>query len=123
MLGPPLGAALFTAGLIWPFVTQAVLVLLSALLIGRMQIPPPPVREQRRVRDDIVEGLRWTWHHRPVRTLPLTIVTFHITSGDAWSVLVLYAIQTLAMGEVGFGLLTPDAAIGRLLGRVLYGWL
>nr|WP_179503775.1 MFS transporter [Nocardioides daedukensis] len=123
MLGPPLGAALFTAGLVWPFVTQAVFVLLSALLIGRMQIPPPPVREQRRVRDDIMEGLRWTWHHRAVRTLTLTIVTFNITYGAAWSVLVLYAVKTLDMGEVGFGLLTTAAAVGGLLGLGMYGWL
>src|SRR3546814_14917796 len=79
MLGPPLGAALFTAGLIWPFVTQAVLVLLSALLIGRMQIPPHPVREQRRVRADIVEGMRWAWHHSAARPRNRTIVTFNHT--------------------------------------------
>src|SRR3546814_13977165 len=97
MLGPPLGAALFTAGLIWPFVTQAVLVLLSALLIGRMQIPPPPVREPRRVRADLVEGLRWPWHHRAVRILTLTILPFNFTYGAARSVRVLSAVTTLEM--------------------------
>src|SRR3546814_17770895 len=94
MLGPPLGAALFTAGLIWPFVTQAVIVLLSALLIGRMQIPPPPVREQCRVGDTIAEGLRWTWLHRSVRTLTLTLAPFTITHVAAWSVLGLLAVKT-----------------------------
>ena len=58
-----------------------------------------------------------------VRTLVLTIFTFNITFGAAWSVLVLYATQRLGMGEVGFGLLTTVSALGGLLGTVCYGWI
>ena len=55
---------------------------------------------------DILEGLQWTWGNRTVRTLTLTIVTFNITYGAAWSVLVLYATERLGLGALGFGLLT-----------------
>ena len=124
MLGPPLGAALFAAGTVWPFITQALCVLLGALLISRMRVPAVPApTEKKRVRHDILEGLRWTWHNRAIRTLTLTIVTFNITFGAAWSVLVLYAIKTLDMGEVGFGLLTTAGAVGGLLGIGVYDWL
>ena len=43
-----------------------------------------------------------------MRTLTLTIVSFNVTFGAAWSVLVLYATDRLGMGEVGFGLLTTS---------------
>ncbi|KRF17842.1 antibiotic transporter [Nocardioides sp. Soil797] len=124
MLGPPLGAALFALGMMWPFVVQGVCVLLGAALIAKMRLPAVArPQEKKRVRQDILEGLRWTWRHAAVRTLTLTIVTFNITFGAAWSVLVLYSLKTLDMGEVGFGLLTTSGAVGGLLGIGLYDWL
>ena len=51
-----------------------------------------------------------------MRTLALTIVTFNVTFGAAFSVLVLYAIERLDAGEVGFGLLTTATAVGGLAG-------
>ena len=56
------------------------------------------------------------WHHAAVRTLVLTIFTFNITFGAAWSVLVLYATERLGLGAVGFGLVTTVGAVGGLLG-------
>jgi len=62
-------------------------------------------------------------NHAAVRTLVLTIFTFNITFGAAWSVLVLYATQRLGLGEIGFGLLTTVSAMGGLLGTLAYGWI
>jgi predicted MFS family arabinose efflux permease len=61
--------------------------------------------------------------HPAVRTLVLTIFTFNITFGAAWSVLVLYAQRRLGLGDVGFGLLTTVGAVGGLAGTVTYGWI
>jgi predicted MFS family arabinose efflux permease len=58
-----------------------------------------------------------------MRTLALTIILFNVTFGAAWSVLVLYATEHLAMDEVGFGLITTANAIGGIIGTVLYGRL
>ena len=74
-------------------------------------------------RRDVAEGFRWVWHHAAVRTLVLTIFTFNITFGAAFSVLVLYATERLGLGEVGFGLLTTISAVGGLLGTLSYGWI
>ncbi|NEK85928.1 MFS transporter [Blastococcus saxobsidens] len=124
LAGPALGAALFAAGLAWPFVVQVVCLLLGALLIARMAVPRLPAPEgPRHVRRDIVEGFRWTWGNRAVRTLTLTIVTFNVTYGAAWSVLVLYATERLDMGPVGFGLLTTAGAVGGLVASPAYDWL
>ena len=72
---------------------------------------------------DIAEGFRWTWGNRAVRTLTVTIVAFNVTYGAAWSVLVLYATQTLDMGPIGFGLLTTVGAVGGIVGTAGYDWL
>ena len=125
MAGPPLGAALFAAGMALPFVGQGILVATGAVLVSRIALPAH-ARDPARVtaiRHDIAEGFRWVRHHAAVRTLVLTIFIFNITFGAAWSVLVLYATQRLGIGEIGFGLLTTVSAAGGLLGTLAYGWI
>jgi MFS family permease len=124
LAGPALGAALFVAGTAWPFVTQAVLLALGGLLVSRMRLPARErPTERSHVRQDIAEGLRWTWGDAAVRTLTLTIVSFNVTYGAAWSVLVLYADQRLDLGPVGFGLLSTATAVGGIVGTASYDWL
>jgi MFS family permease len=123
LAGPPIGAALFAAGRVWPFVTQAVLVLAGVMLVARVR----PTQDERQatanVLRDIREGFAWTVRHPAVRTLALTILIFNVTFGAAWSVLVLYASQRLGLGAVGFGLVSTVSAVGGLLGVGVYGWL
>jgi MFS family permease len=125
LVGPPLGALLFAAGSAWPFAAQALLVLVGAVLVSRVAAPtlPREVDSVSKVSHDIAEGFRWVWHHAAVRTLVLTIFTFNITFGAAWSVLVLYATERLDLGAVGFGLVTTVGAAGGLLGTLSYGWI
>jgi MFS family permease len=124
LVGPAVGAVLFSAGRAWPFLTQAVCVALGALMVARMRLPAVPRPAQRsHVWRDVTEGLRWTWGNAAVRTLTLTIVTFNVTYGAAWSVLVLYAQQRLDLGPVGFGLLSTSVAVGGILGMASYDWL
>lgn len=125
LLGPPIGAALFAAGHAWPFAAEAVLMVAGVVLLSRIVLPPHgrQTGERAHLRADVAEGFRWVWHHAAVRTLVLTIFTFNITFGAAWSVLVLYATQRLGMGAVGFGLLTTASAIGGLAGTSAYGWI
>ncbi|EXG81883.1 MFS transporter [Cryptosporangium arvum] len=121
LAGPPLGAALFVAGQVWPFVTQAVLVAAGVLLIRRIRPVAPEARPRSTARREIREGVAWTVRHAAVRTLALTILIFNVTFGAAWSVLVLYAQDRLGLGAIGFGLITAVSAVGGLLGSVLYG--
>ena len=98
---------------------------LGAVLASRIVLPAHgrPRDAGTHTLRDIAEGFRWVRHHAAVRTLVLTIFTFNITFGAAWSVLVLYATQRLGMGAVGFGLLTTVSAVGGLLGTLAYGWI
>lgn len=126
LAGPPIGAALFALGLVVPFVAQALCIALGALLVSRIVLPTQdrdPDAPPSHVRRDIAEGLRWLWQNAAVRTLTITIVVFNVTYGASWSVLVLYAVEVLDAGAIGFGLLTTAGAVGGLLGTSLYGWI
>ena len=121
---PPVGAFLFVAGMALPFATDAAAYALGALLISRIATTPVErSTEASSIRAELAEGFRWLLNHPPMRTLALTIVTFNVTYGAAWSVLVLYAGDRLGMDEIGFGLLTTAVAVGGLAGVTGYGWL
>jgi len=124
LVGPPIGAFLFATGMALPFATNAVCFAFGALLISRVITSARnEIRERSSLRVEMGEGIRWLLAHPPMRTLALTIFTFNVTFGAAWSVLVLYASERLGMGPVGFGLLTTATAVGGIVGALSYGRL
>jgi len=125
LLLPPVGAFLFVIGPAIPFAANAIGFLLAVTLISRIRTSTRPERgaQPTTFRSDMVEGIRWLLGHPPMRTLALTIVTFNVTYGAAWGVLVLYAGERLHMDAVGFGLLTTAIAIGGVIGTFGFGWL
>ena len=124
LLLPPVGAFLFAIAAGLPFAANAAGFVLGAVLISRV-VSSPRARsgEGTGLRREMAEGIRWLIGHPPMRTLALTIFTFNVTFGAAWSVLVLFASDRLGMNEVGFGLLTTAIAVGGIIGVASYGWL
>ncbi len=125
VVGAPVGAALFAVGMAVPFGVQIGCGLLAVVLVSRIALPPGPVRGEvdTHVLRDIADGVRWLMGHAPVRTLALVIVTFNVTWAASWSMLVLWSLDVLHMGAVGYGLLTTASAVGGLVGTFLYGRL
>jgi MFS family permease len=124
LVAPPIGAFLFAAGVAIPFATNAVCFVLGALLVSRVVLSrTAELRERSSLRSEMAEGIRWLLSNPPMRTLALTIFTFNVTFGAAWSVLVLYADKRLGVGPVGFGLLTTAVAVGGIVGILSYGRL
>jgi MFS family permease len=124
LVAPPIGAFLFTIGMAVPFAANAAAFALGAVLISRVAISVRLERTQgSSFRQEMAEGIKWLVAHPPMRTLALTIFTFNVTFGAAWSVLVLYSAERLGLGPVGFGLLTTATAIGGIVATVTYGSL
>jgi predicted MFS family arabinose efflux permease len=128
LLGPPIGAFLFSAGMALPFAANAACFALGALLVTRVvtdvvELTAERAGERHSLRQEMADGVRWLVAHPPMRTLALTIIAFNVTYGAAWSVLVLYASERLGMSAVGFGLLTTAIAIGGIFGTSAYGRL
>ena len=125
LAGPPLGAALFGIGMAWPFAAQTICAVTAVLLFAKVVVPPTPTeeRERQHIWHDIREGLTWTRHSPAMLALVIQILTFNITFGASWSVLVLFSQERLGMGNIGFGVLSAVAAVGGLLGNATYPWL
>jgi len=128
LIGPPVGAFLFAIGMAVPFAVNAVAFALGATLVWRVVLDSRSLIERRpgegaSFASELAEGIRWLAHHAAMRTLALTIFTFNVTYGAAWSVLVLWASQRLGMNAVGFGLLTTASAAGGIVGIASYGAL
>jgi predicted MFS family arabinose efflux permease len=125
LVGPALGALLFSVGMVWPFVLTVACIAAGVVLVSRIGTPPGAVRGEvdTHVRQDIADGVRWLMGNPPVRTLAVIIVVFNITWAAPWSVLVLWALERVGIDEAGFGLLTTASALGGLLGTLFYGRL
>lgn len=125
LVGPAVGALLFSVGMVWPFAVTVVCIALGVVLVSRIGTPPGAVRAEvdTHIRQDIADGVRWLMGNPPVRTLAVIIVVFNITWAAPWAVLVLWALERVGIDEAGFGLLTTASALGGLLATFSYGWL
>ncbi|MFI6498090.1 MFS transporter [Nonomuraea typhae] len=124
LAGPPIGAALFGLGFVWPFAGQLLLVMAGIVLVSRITLPPHGRQDgdaKPHAVKELIAGFSWTFRHAAVRTLVLTILIFNFTFGAAWSVLVLYTQEQLGLGAIGYGLMTTIGGIGGLVGTGLYG--
>lgn len=125
LVGPAVGALLFSVGMVWPFLVTAVCIAVGVVLVSRIGTPAGAVRDavDTHIRQDIADGVRWLMGNPPVRTLAIIIVVFNVTWAAPWSVLVLWALERVGIDEAGFGLLITASALGGLLGTFSYGWL
>ncbi len=130
LAGPPIGAFLFAAGMAIPFLVNAIGFALAAILIRRIVLSDrrqqvaghaPPAGAG--FVAEMVDGVRWLLAHPPMRTLALTVLTFNVTFGATWGILVLYADERLGLDEVGFGVLVASSAVGGAIGLLTHGWL
>ena len=120
--GPALGALLFAAGMAVPFMLQAVCVTFAAIVVRSIVIErPAAVASRTSATTEIKEGLRWVWAHPALRTLTITSFAFNVTFGAVWAILVLYSVERLGLGAIGFGLLTSFGAAGGIVVALAYG--
>jgi MFS family permease len=120
-VGPPLGALLFAMAAELPFVVDGLSFAVAAALVLTMAGSYRPVRPAgppTRLRTEIAEGLRWLWAHRLLRTLGLMLGIWNLLTTAIISVFVLFALETLGLSKVGYGLLFTGAAVGSLLGTL-----
>jgi len=70
------------------------------------------------MRADIAEGVRWLWRHKLLRTLAIMLGTWNALNTAAFSIFVLFALEILDVGEVGYGVLISTLVIGSVLGSL-----
>ena len=122
LLGAPVGGALYALGRAVPLFTDALSFALSAVLVGAVAgsfHARAAEEEPTTIRRDIADGLRWLFNHRLLRVLAMLLLVLNATFAAGEAVLVLYALEVLHLGTVGYGLLLSLLAVGGLVGTVL----
>ncbi|WP_222192927.1 MFS transporter [Modestobacter italicus] len=118
-VGAPLGSVLFALAVAAPLLTTAGGFLLAAVLVVGIAGTHRPARgdgPRTTIRRDVAEGVGWLWRHRFLRGLTLVSASTALTSAMTSGVLVLYALDTLRMGEAGYGLLLTASGVGAVVG-------
>ena len=122
MGGPAIGGALVSL-LTAPFaiLATAATLLSSASLIRRIDVvePKPEVEEQRSIRADIAEGLRFAWHHPVLRPVLLTAAGHSFFGWIFLSVYILYMKDDLGISDFQVGLVFAAGGIGSLIGTLI----
>jgi predicted MFS family arabinose efflux permease len=95
LAGGPLGGALYTITRWLPFLVDAVSYLISWVMLGRLRtdLAPAARPERRRPRQDIVEGLRFTWRHPFLRVLLIWSAAANLVVNALFMAAILRLIQ------------------------------
>jgi MFS family permease len=94
----------------------------SALFLGRLHAPEPPLEhKERRVRDDVREGLSFVFRHPILRPSLVGVATLNLFNFAFWALFLLYATQELGIRPATLGLVLGAGAVGGLIGALLAG--
>lgn len=123
LVGPPVGALLFTVLPAAPFLIDAASYGASATALHRLRNRMPSKRRRpvplRRITGEVVDGLRWLRAHSYLRAITVWGGVFNVGSTAAYSLLVLFALDVLRVDEVGYGMLLSVVAVGGLAGTAV----
>ncbi|MBG6106656.1 MFS family permease [Frigoribacterium sp. CG_9.8] len=122
--GPPLGGLLFALGVAVPVPVWAAGGLYAAAGLFFLALPRPGVvngfaSPRRSVFREAVDGARWLRGHRLLSGLAVVGGLASIAYMMPFSVLVLFAQQTLGLGAAGYGLILAVSALGGLVGSII----
>jgi len=122
-IGPPAAGLLVAAGTVAAFATPVGLwvVALGALLLVRGSFRVPRERNAS-MRAEILEGLRFVWQNKVLRTFAVMVGVFNFATNGVFAVFVLYAVgHASAMGltKPAYGLLLTTIPIGSVLGSLI----
>jgi len=119
LAGPPIGAGLFSLGRAVPFLVDAVSFLVSATLLSRLQSAPTPNRDRAPIASSIRDGVRFLTRHGELRVLTLGMAAYNFGYNISFAPFVLFALGTLGVSPLGFGVLLATMALGGIAG----GWI
>ena len=124
-IGLPLGAWAFVVAVGVPFGVDAASFALAALLVASIRIPSskkPEIAVQqsgKSFKADLLEGLRWLWSNKLIRTLAIMLGITNMTTMFGDAIFVKYAAIELGVTGRAYGFLLALTAIGSILGGLL----
>lgn len=122
LVGPAVGGIIFAASAALPFGISAAALLLAGVLVVGIRTEAPAVDGRptpRAVLAEAVDGMRWLWGARFVRTIILTGAGLTFFTQTWEGLLVLLAVGPMGTAEVGFGLILAGGAVGGIVGAMI----
>lgn len=99
----------------------------SALALVSIHLPAVKLDERKinylRVKDDIVQGIKFVKENRSVRVILASIGIAILGAGSIYSLGAVYSYQVLNLADGGFGYLLSALGLGLTLGSVFSGFL
>lgn len=124
LVGPVLGASLFAVALPVPLIVDGFVLLAAALFVLSIRVRPagaPVARAS--VRNDIAEGLRALWRSDALRMISLSAAVVNIALLAHMSVFVLFSLEVLGVGGIGYALILSCYAVGGIAGGWAAPWV
>lgn len=131
-VGPPLGGMLFGFGMVAALTVPSMLWAVAATCIGRIRVSTRAVSPSQlshnseahvaSIWGNILEGLRYLWRRRILRTLAAMVGVSNLAMSAMMSVFVLWAVgpeSAMGLTEVGYGILLTSMAVGAVAGSLL----
>jgi MFS family permease len=117
LLGPAIGGALFAIAAWTPFLIDSLSFAIAALVIAGLigsfrTVAAGDVQVASTIRKEIREGWQFLKAHALLRTLAIFGALLNLASGAVEGTLVVFALRSLHLTDLGFGLLLACAAVG-----------
>ncbi|WP_233542673.1 MFS transporter [Kocuria tytonis] len=121
--GPPLGGVLLNLiGAPLLFVFEAAVNVVAAVLQARIKVKEPkpePRPPGRYVGHDIIEGMQYTYRHRTLRPLALSVHVWFLGNSIVTTVFAVYALRELALPAWAFGVALAAGGVGGFIGAMI----
>lgn len=121
--GPALGGVLLNlVGAPILFAFDALINAVSALVQSRIVVKEPtpePRQAGRHIGHDILEGMRFTYRHRTLRPLALSVHTWFLGNSIVTTVFAVFVLRELHLSAWAFGVALTFGGIGGFLGALL----
>lgn len=121
--GPALGGALLNlVGAPILFAFEAAINAVAAVLQSRIKVEEPraePRAAGRHIGHDIAEGMRYTYRHRTLRPLAISVHTWFLGNSVVSTVVAVFVLRELEMPAWAYGITLAFGGVGGLLGAVI----
>lgn len=125
--GPALGGVLLNlVGAPILFAFDALINAVSALVQSRIVVKEPkpePRAAGRHIGHDILEGMRFTYRHRTLRPLALSVHTWFLANSIVTTVFAVFVLRELHLPAWAFGVALTAGGMGGFLGALIAPWL
>ena len=120
LLGPPLGGVLYTLGRAVPFLVDAISYLVSviSLLFIKTKFQMERVVATRKLRTEIVEGMKWLWRQPLLRVMAF-LNSGWSAFGFGFSLMVIVLAQGQHLSPTFIGILFAIGGVSSILGASL----